>query len=195
MTSILLTAVALLLGFWAINQNGSTLVQRLKPRERLVEKVSVKKKFNEMQVLLEVPDFAALLWFAVSAGQPLDAAMRIALSRSRGFIASEFATVLARVDLGAILQHELENLAVESKSDQVRELATKLAVALVHGSSMADQLSEFTTSATAQMKAKLLEQAGKAETKMMIPLVFVILPVTVMFALYPSLAIIQNSFI
>jgi tight adherence protein C len=50
-------------------------------------------------------------------------------------------------------------------------------------------------SATAELRTQLLAKAGKNETKMMIPMVFVILPVTVMFALYPSLALIQGSFL
>jgi tight adherence protein C len=93
------------------------------------------------------------------------------------------------------LQIELSNLAVESKSEPVRELATKLAVALTNGSALSDLMSDFVQSTTASLRTELLAKAGKNETKMMIPVVFVILPVTVMFALYPSLALIQGSFL
>jgi tight adherence protein C len=37
-----------------------------------------------------------------------------------------------------------------------------------------------------------LRHAAKAETRMLIPLVFLILPVSVLFALYPSLSMLQN---
>jgi tight adherence protein C len=56
-------------------------------------------------------------------------------------------------------------------------------------------MSDFVQSSTASLRAELLTLAGKNETKMMIPMVFVILPVTVMFALYPSLSLIQGSFL
>lgn len=74
-------------------------------------------------------------------------------------------------------------------------MATKLAVALNNGSALADLMSDFIQSSTANLRSELLTLAGKNETKMMIPMVFVILPVTVMFALYPSLALIQGSFL
>jgi tight adherence protein C len=74
-------------------------------------------------------------------------------------------------------------------------LATKLAVALNNGSALSELLSDFMQSATTELRTQLIAKAGKNETKMMIPMVFVILPVTVMFALYPSLALIQGSFL
>ena len=79
--------------------------------------------------------------------------------------------------------------------DELRELSTKLAVSLANGTPLADQLAEFAASANANIRSQFLERAGKNETKMMIPLIFIILPVTVMFALYPSVTMLRNSFI
>jgi tight adherence protein C len=121
--------------------------------------------------------------------------LKIAVARSAGYISSEFERVITNVEHGALLQVELQNLAVEAKSEQVRELATKLAVALNNGSALSDLLGDFVQSTTATLRTELLAKAGKNETKMMIPMVFVILPVTVMFALYPSLSLIQGSFL
>ena len=182
--------------YWSLGDlSKSRLVQRLKPRAQLSISEIRKSKFDELGTLMEIPDFASLLWFAVSAGESLDAALKIAVSRSSGYVSGEFARVLRSVEHGALLQIELQNLAVESKSEQVRELATKLAVALNNGSAMADLLSDFVQSVTAELRTQLLARSGKNETKMMIPMVFVILPITVMFALYPSLALIQGSFL
>jgi len=178
-----------------VRTHHNVLVKRLNFRKLVKQSSSKTKKFNEVRVLLEIPDFASVLWFALSAGESLDRSLRIAVSRGSGFVSSEFEKLIQRVDLGALMQHELENLAAESKSDQIRELAAKLAVALVNGTPMADLLAEFVQSTNSEVRAILLAKAGKNETKMMIPMVFVILPVTVMFALYPSLALIQNSFI
>jgi tight adherence protein C len=144
---------------------------------------------------MEIPDFASILWFAVSAGEPLDSALRLSVSRSTGYISTQFERVLRNVDHGSVLLVELQKLAAEAKSEQLRELATKLAVALNNGSALADLLSDFIQSSTAILRSELLTLAGKNETKMMIPMVFVILPLTVMFALYPSLALIQGSFL
>ena len=191
--AILLSAVIF---YKSLGETGKLRLDvKLKPRVRLTKKVRNAKKFRALETLMEVPDFAALLWFAVCAGESLENSLRIAVSRSTGFVSSQFSQVIKNVDLGALLQIELQNLGVESKSDQVRELATKLAVALDHGTALADLLADFVQSASSELRTSLLDKAAKNETKMMIPLVFVILPVTVMFSVYPSLALIQTSFL
>jgi tight adherence protein C len=189
------TVLAVLALYLSLGSNTSKLTQQLKPRKAVESKVLVKSKFNPLTALMEIPDFAALLWFAVSAGESLDNALKIAVARSTGHVSSEFGRVIRNVEHGALLQVELQNLAVEAKSEQVRELATKLAVALNNGSALSDLLGDFVQSTTATLRTELLAKAGKNETKMMIPMVFVILPVTVMFALYPSLSLIQGSFL
>ncbi|MFM2277274.1 MAG: hypothetical protein RIT12_670 [Actinomycetota bacterium] len=177
------------------SQKSSTLENQLKPRNALLGRIKVKAKFNSLEALMEIPDFASILWFAVSAGEPLDSALRLSVSRSTGYVSSQFERVLRNVDHGSVLLVELQKLAADAKSEQLRELATKLAVSLNNGSALADLMSDFIQSSTAIVRSELLTLAGKNETKMMIPMVFVILPVTVMFALYPSLALIQGSFL
>jgi len=194
--TISLSMAAAIALYWSWgDSNGSKLAHRLKPRVQLSPSEIKKPKFDELGTLMEIPDFASLLWFAVSAGESLDASIKIAVARSSGYVSGEFESVLRNVEHGALLQIELQNLAVESKSEHIRELATKLAVALNNGSAMAELISDFVQSTTAELRTQLLSRAGKNETKMMIPMVFVILPVTVMFALYPSLALIQGSFL
>jgi tight adherence protein C len=191
--AILLSAVFF---YQCLGESGKLrLDTRLKPRALLTNKKTRTAKFHALETLMEVPDFASLLWFAICAGESLENSLRIAASRSSGYVSGQFSQVIQNVDLGALLQIELQNLGVESKSDQVRELATKLAVALGNGTAMADLLADYVQSASAELRTSLLDKAAKNETKMMIPLVFVILPVTVMFSVYPSLALIQNSFL
>jgi len=173
----------------------SNLAQRLQPRKRVFQKTKTKSKFNSVSALMEIPDFASLLWFAVSAGESLESALRLAVSRSTGHVSREFERVLRNVELGAVMQIELQELASQANSEHVRELATKLAVALNNGSALGDLMGDFVQSSTSALRAELLIIAGRNETKMMIPMVFIILPITVMFALFPSLALIQGSFL
>jgi tight adherence protein C len=56
-------------------------------------------------------------------------------------------------------------------------------------------LSEQALSVREEIKSRLLRQAGRNETRMLIPLVFLILPVTVLFAIYPSLELLNFGFI
>lgn len=191
--STVLAALALYVSLGT--QRTSTLQSQLKPRKALSSRIVSTAKFNSLAALMEIPDFASILWFAVSAGEPLDSALRLSVSRSTGYVSSEFERVLRNVDHGSVLLVELQKLSADAKSEQLRELATKLAVALNNGSALGDLMSDFVQSSTASLRAELLTLAGKNETKMMIPMVFVILPVTVMFALYPSLSLIQGSFL
>jgi tight adherence protein C len=177
------------------NSGESKLTERLTPRKRIFRKQLGRTKFSAVSALMEIPDFASLLLFAVSAGESLESALRLAVSRSTGYVSGEFDKVLRNVEHGALLQIELQELVSNSKSEQVRELATKLAVALNNGSALGDLLTDFVQSSTFALRAELLIMAGRNETKMMIPMVFIILPITVMFALFPSLALIQGSFL
>lgn len=171
------------------------LAKRLRPRPNLPQARPTAVKFKEVDVLLELPDFTSLLKFAVTSGESLETALRLAVQRSSGLLSHEFEVSLLNVDHGALLQTELERMGNESESQHVRELAIKLALAGANGSSIADLLEDFVSSGIQELKAKMLERAGKNETKMMVPLVFVILPITVLFAVFPSLTLLQGSFL
>jgi tight adherence protein C len=73
----------------------------------------------------------------------------------------------------------------------VDELVLKLQVALQFGSPLADQLSKLAKSNRATVAQKLEEQAARNETLMLLPLVFLILPITVVFAVFPSMQYLQ----
>jgi len=195
MMTALLVVLALVLISFSLSGTTSGLSKRLRPRPRIQSSVRQPRKFSEVDILLELPDFASLVSFAVAAGESLDTAIRIAVQRSSGLLSKEFETVVRNVDHGSILQIELERLGIESNSPLVQELAIKLSLASSNGSAISNLIAEYVQSCIQEMKSRLLERAGRNETKMMIPLVFVILPITVMFAVFPSLTILQNSFL
>lgn len=195
MLAFLFILIALTLLAVILLSDRSGLAQRLKPRLPLPRETKPTARYREIDVLLEMPDFATLIGFAVSAGESLETGLRVAVQRSSGFLSREFSSVIRNVDHGALLQAELEKVSLDSRSKQVSELALKLALASANGSAISDLLNEYIQSCILELKAELLERAGKNETKMMIPLVFVILPVTVLFAVYPSLNLLQNSFL
>lgn len=179
----------------AASKSNRALAKRLRIRPILVSPKPRTTSFRNSDLLLEIPDFAALIGFAVSSGESLENALRIAVARSSGILSREFAVLITNVDHGSVLGIELERLAQDSPSEQIRELSAKLALATMNGNAVSEMISDYVQSSLEELKAHLLDQAGKNETKMMIPLVFVILPITVMFAVYPSLTLIQSSFL
>jgi tight adherence protein C len=66
--------------------------------------------------------------------------------------------------------------------------------ALDRGSPLAAVLQAQAQDAREDSKRDLLEKAGKKEVVMLIPLVFLILPVTILFAVFPGLLVIQTGF-
>jgi tight adherence protein C len=62
-----------------------------------------------------------------------------------------------------------------------------MAVAIERGTPLADVLRAQAADVRAMSKRQLLEAGGRKEIAMMIPVVFLVLPITIVFALYPGL--------
>jgi tight adherence protein C len=63
-----------------------------------------------------------------------------------------------------------------------------IAVAIERGTPLADVLRAQAADAREVRKRSLMEIGGRKEILMLVPVVFLVLPVTVIFALYPGLA-------
>jgi tight adherence protein C len=142
-------------------------------------------------ILQEMPDVLDLLSVSVSAGDGIYAALCRVTPRCAGKFANEIQLLLRRVQLGETLEAALVMFANENPLTEVREFANKLSLALRRGTPLAQLLSDQAETIRAQLRNDLLKAAGRNETRMLIPLVFLILPVTVLFAIYPSLQLLQ----
>jgi tight adherence protein C len=107
----------------------------------------------------------------------------------------ELARVLRAVEFGAAFGEEIKKLSELLPHPQVSEFVSKVSVSLERGTPLAQMLSEQGMSVREEIKSRLLRQAGRNETRMLIPLVFLILPITVLFAVYPSLELLNFGFI
>jgi tight adherence protein C len=64
-------------------------------------------------------------------------------------------------------------------------------VSLERGTPIAQQLDQLAQTAISNSQALLLRKAGSNETKMLIPTIFLILPITILFTIYPSLSLLN----
>ncbi len=71
------------------------------------------------------------------------------------------------------------------------ELSQKLLVSIQRGTPIAQQLDLLVQTANNLNASLILKKAGSNETKMLVPTIFLILPITVLFTVYPSLALLQ----
>ena len=154
----------------------------------------LERSSRQKRALSELPDILDMLSVALSAGDSIFAALARVSAGSSGVLAKELQRLFIGLELGSDFETELKGLAARLPQRQVSEFANKLLMALRRGSPLAEMISEQSKSARAELRNELLGQAGRNETRMLIPLVFLILPVTVLFAIYPSLELLNISY-
>jgi len=127
-----------------------------------------------------------MLTLALSAGEtPISSMHRIA-ERSDGFLAAEFGRVVMEVRGGSPFSSALDAMGARTESVMIRRFVDALITAMLRGAPLIDVLQRHALEARANQRNTLLSIAGKAEISMMIPVVFLILPISVLFALWPS---------
>jgi tight adherence protein C len=152
-------------------------------------------KSKQDRALFELPEVVDLLVVYLRAGEGIYRSFETVIPRCEGELAKEFSRVLLEVQFGAAFGSQIQAVSVAIPQPQVIEFTNKIVLALDRGSPLATMLSELGDSARAEIRNRLLRQAGKNETRMLIPLVFLILPITVLFAIYPSLELLNFGFI
>ena len=134
----------------------------------------------------EFPSIVELFAVLVSAGESPSIAMLRVSERASGEIARRFSSALVELKNGKSLTQSLEVLGAQAGSPTVRRFCDTLILAIERGTSLSDVLTRQVEEVRAAQHAALLTAAGKAEISLMIPVIFLILPISVLFALWPS---------
>lgn len=140
----------------------------------------------EQRVLDEFPAVAELLALAVAAGEGPIAALERVVHRSHGAMARELSRVLAEVRAGATVSQALDDLAARTGQPVVARFAAGLAVALERGTPLADVLHAQAGDVREARRRTLIESGARREVLMMVPVVFLVLPITIFFAFWPG---------
>jgi tight adherence protein C len=142
---------------------------------------------REAAMLAEFPVFADLLALAVVAGEaPPDALQRVC-RLTGGELARDLEGALARARTGVALTTALTDVAERATLEPFARFVQGIVVGLERGTPLADVLRAQAVDVREIGKRALLEAGGRKEISMMVPVVFLVLPVTVLFALYPGL--------
>ena len=138
---------------------------------------------REREMQAEFPVVADLLALAVAAGESpvagLDRIMRVC----HGALADELAGVIADVRTGTPMADAFDALATRTGVTSIARFAEGLAIAVDRGTPLVDVLHAQAADVRESGRRELIEAGGRKEVTMMIPVVFLILPVTVVFAL------------
>jgi len=102
-------------------------------------------------------------------------------------MARDLETALAGARGGRPITHCLSDLAERTTLEAFARFLDGLVVAIERGTPLAGLLRAQAADVREAGKRALLEAGGRKEISMMAPVVFLILPVTVLFALFPGL--------
>lgn len=139
----------------------------------------------------ELPVILEFLTLSLSAGEGILDAMRRISRVSTGELSAELASVVASVNTGLPLSDTLTALAKDLELPAFTRCVEQIVGALDRGTPLAEVLRAQAQDSRDEAKRDLLELAGKKEVAMLIPLVFLILPVTVCFAIFPGIFVLQ----
>jgi tight adherence protein C len=142
---------------------------------------------REQLLLAEFPVVAELLALAVTAGEGPAAAIARVARLSGGELARELGGALARSRAGVPLPEALQRVADSTSLDALARFIDGLLVAIERGTPLAEVLRAQAADVREGGKRRLLEAGGRKEIQMMVPVVFLVLPVTIVFALFPGL--------
>jgi tight adherence protein C len=147
-----------------------------------------KVKRQRLMIDSEFPAVIEMYSLALSAGEtPLVAMERISKG-ARGTLAKEFSSVVSQVKSGKAFHLALDEMGRGIESLLIRRFIDSLIIATLRGAPLTEVLQRHAQEAREAQRNRVMGAAAKAEISMMVPVVFLILPISILFALWPSLA-------
>lgn len=141
---------------------------------------------REARILSEFPAIAEMLALVVGAGEGPAAALERVVRLAHGELSFELGRALADARSGVSLVTALEALAARTSLPALSRFVDGLVIAIQRGTPLADVLRAQATDVREETRRALLEAGGRKEIAMLVPVVFLVLPVTVVFALFPG---------
>lgn len=148
---------------------------------------------REEAMLLEFPTIAEILALAVSAGESPHAALQRVARVADGELVSELRLALADIHAGANLSDALDRLADRTGIPALGRFAEGIAVAVERGTPVAEVLRAQAQDVREDGHRRLMEIGGRKEVAMLVPVVFLVLPITILFALYPTAVVLVRG--
>ncbi|MBK0332215.1 type II secretion system F family protein [Brachybacterium sp. MASK1Z-5] len=139
----------------------------------------------------EFPTLADLLALAVAAGESPVAAMERVARSSRGALPEEFGRTVAEIRAGSSVSQALVQLGNRTPLEALARFGEGVSIAIERGTPLAEVLRAQAQDAREASKRDLMELAGRREILMMVPVVFFVLPLVIVFAIFPGLAVLD----
>ena len=158
-----------------------------------VLRIITRSQINQAELNQELSKILQMLAIMISAGESSIAALRYISERSSGRLATLIKASLENYKNNGNLFSTLEFVSSATNSAQVRRLLNAIRISSERGSPMLDTLQNQVRSLNKEIKVNLLNKAGKSEIALLVPVVFLILPTSILFAVWPSIYGLSNS--
>lgn len=172
--------------------NDSVSLRERASRARAVMHARAQRRPNAQYAeLVELVDLLAVVERVLASGDSTLGAIAWIGKRGRGRDAKQFEGIARRVAAGAELGAELAAWQGRARSAELQDLLTKLISTTNSGADVVAIVANLRSSVEGAIRAAQLAALGKSEMRMMIPIVFLVLPITVLFAVFPSLTLLN----
>lgn len=152
-------------------------------RDRFLTR-QVKKR--DEKIVAEFPTVAEMLALAVGAGEGPVAALERVARVSGGELAREIRKSLDDARAGTSLVTAMERMSSDASLPVLSRFVDGFAIAIERGTPLADVLRSQAQDVRDVSKRELMESGGRKEIAMMVPIVFLVMPITILFAMYPG---------
>jgi tight adherence protein C len=149
---------------------------------------------REEKIRKDIADALDLLTISVEAGLGFDAALSRVAKNSEGPLAEEFARVLQEMQLGMGRSEALRSMGERSKLAEVRGFATAMVQADAFGIPIGKVLRIQSREMRVKRRQRAEEKAQQVPVKIMMPLIFFILPTLFIIVIGPTVPNLMNVF-
>ncbi len=153
--------------------------------------LSLRAQQRERRMMAEFPAMAELLALAVTAGEGTTQALERVGRLATGDFSTELELCLAQTRTGTPLVEALQAMSDRTGLPALNRFVDGIVVAVQRGTPLGEILRAQAQDARESARQGLIEEGGKREIAMMIPVVFLVLPITVLFAVYPGLSLLR----
>lgn len=149
--------------------------------------LNARLKRRRTDMVMELPAVIDMLTITASAGLGIEQALDVVARESQGLVADEFVRVHREMVLGQRTFNEaLEAMADRSLMPELQAFVSQLRSAHEQGLPLTDALSAQAESVRERKRVRIIEQGGKAQVRMVLPVALFILPVFFAIMLWPA---------
>lgn len=139
----------------------------------------------------ELPTVLEFLALCLSAGEGILDSLRRVGAVGAGELTTELRGVVLEVGTGSSLGDALARFGRRLDIAALSRCVDQLVAAIERGAPLAQVLHAQALDAREDAKRSLIEQAGKKEIAMLVPLVFLVLPLSILFAVFPGIFLLR----